>query len=126
TLLCWMTGNAVVEWTGHPAWDPVPFALLDTFATLAALCVTLLILTAQRHADELTARREQLILHLTMLSDQKSAKIIELLEEMRRDDPLIANRIDPQAVAMSKITRPAEVIEVAKDALGPNSDERPA
>jgi hypothetical protein len=41
------------------------------------------------------------MLELAILNDQKSSKIIELLEEFRRDNPMIADRIDSEARAMS-------------------------
>jgi uncharacterized membrane protein len=96
-LLLWVTGNLISKWTGHHPWDPIPFSWLQTVATVGALYAAGLILVTQRHADELAARREDLILHLTMLSDEKSARIIQLLEEMRRGDP-----------------RPAEVTKIPK------------
>ncbi len=52
----------------------------------------MLILTTQRRADELAQHREQLTLELAILSEQKTAKVIELLEEMRRDNPNLRNR----------------------------------
>ena len=52
---------------------------------LLALYVTVLILTTQRRDDQLASYREQLTLELAILGEQKSAKIISLLEELRRD-----------------------------------------
>jgi uncharacterized membrane protein len=63
--------------------------------------MTVLILSTQRRDDELASYREQLTLELAILGEQKSAKVIELLEELRRDDPTIRNRIDHDAAAMS-------------------------
>jgi uncharacterized membrane protein len=60
-----------------------------------------LILITQRREDELAGHRDQLTLQLGILSEQKSAKIIELLEELRRDAPDLRNRLDPEATAMS-------------------------
>jgi hypothetical protein len=46
------------------------------------------------HAYPSTCNREHLILELALLGEQKTAKVIELLEEFRRDNPLIRNRIE--------------------------------
>lgn len=51
-----------------------------------------------------------------ILSEQKSAKTIELLEALRRDNPLIGNRHDPEGAAMSVPTDPRAVLKVIQDA----------
>jgi hypothetical protein len=53
----------------------------------------------------------QLILELIISNDQKCSKVIELLEESRRDNPVMANRVDDQAVAMSE---PSDALAVLK------------
>lgn len=58
------------------------FCGMSTAVSLGALYMTVLILSTQRRDDELARQKEHLFLQLTFLVDQKSAKIIELLEEM--------------------------------------------
>ncbi len=65
--------------------------------------------------DQLAGHREQLTLELAILGKQKSAKIIELLEEMRRDDPSLRNRVDHEAAAMSTPADPQAVLDAIKD-----------
>ncbi len=77
--------------------------------------MTLFILTTQRRDDQLASYREQLTLELAILSEQKSAKIIALLEEMRRDDPTLKNRIDHEATAMSVAADPQAVLDAIKE-----------
>jgi hypothetical protein len=72
-------------------------------------------LSTQRRDDELASYREQLTLELAILGEQKSAKIIELLEELRRDDPTIRDRIDHDAAAMSAPADPQAVLDAIKD-----------
>jgi uncharacterized membrane protein len=59
-----------------------------------------------RLEDQLAQLREQLNLELAILSEQKTAKVIELLEESRRDNPLIHNRVDQEADVMAKPADP--------------------
>ena len=73
-----------------------------------------MILTAQRRDDELAELREQLTLELALLSEQKTAKMIELLEEFRRDTPLVENRKDDQADAMAQPADPQSVVEALR------------
>ena len=86
--------------TGHQGF---PFPDLGFIATIGALLVALLILTPQRrHEEELAESRAQLTLHIAMLSERKIAKVIELLEEQRRDNPLLPSRIDDEATEMAQ------------------------
>ena len=87
-----------------------PFVWLELTATLAALLIAMLILVTQRRENLLAERRDQLTLELAILADKKSAKIIALLEEMRRDAPALANRPDAESEAMAKPADPAEVL----------------
>ena len=107
----WIAANALVQLAGHEAWDPAPFAYLQDAGELLSLYITLLILVTQRRDDQLAEAREQLTLELAILSEQKSAKIIALLEELRRDNPLIADRHDPEAEALSQPADPQAVLD---------------
>lgn len=101
---------AFAAWTGlnlmlrafGRAFDPAPFVGLAEAASFLSVYIALLILITQRHENALVNQRERLMLELAMLSDRKSAKIIELLEELRRDHPDLANRVNREAAEMSK------------------------
>lgn len=101
----------------HP-FDEPPFAWLEGLVSLAALYMTVLILSTQRRDDELASHREQLTLELAILGDQKAAKIIDLLEELRRDHPEIHDRVDHDVAAMSQPADPQAVFEAIKDSQG--------
>ena len=95
------------------------------FSTLAFL-VTVLILATQRRADSLADHREQLILQLAFVSEQKTAKIIGLLEELRRDSPQVRDRVDHVAEQMTEIVDPKAVSNALRDAAeSVRSDARP-
>jgi uncharacterized membrane protein len=59
-----------------------------------------MILMTQRHDDEMATRREQITLEL--LSEQKSSKIIALLEEFRHNDPNQGDLRDEVAEALAE------------------------
>lgn len=101
TIPVWIAANLAVQATGLQPFDPPPFVILQTFAAISALVIAGLILMTQRHEDRLVDQRAQLILELLIANDQKIAKIIELLEESRRDNPALRNRVDAEASAMS-------------------------
>jgi uncharacterized membrane protein len=109
----WLVLNHVLPEFGRAALDPFPFPLLATAVSTVALYLAAMILITQRHDDEIATRREQITLELAILSEQKSAKIIELLEEFRRNDPNQGNDRDEVAEALAK---PADA-QVVLDAI---------
>jgi uncharacterized membrane protein len=74
-----------------------------------------LILVTQRREDQLAQHREHLILELVLLGEQKTAKVIELLEEFRRDNPLIRNRVDQEADNMAQPADLQRVLDAIKE-----------
>lgn len=111
----WIVANAAAPLFRLPALDPPPFAWLDGAVSLGALYIALLILTTQRRQDQLAQHREQLTLELTILSEQKTAKIIQLIEEARRDNPNLRNRVDEEAAAMAVPADPQSVLNAIKE-----------
>lgn len=93
------------------SFDPPPFNLLQGILTVLAVYITALILSTQRRAGQLASHREQLTLELATLAEQKSAKTIALLEEIRRDNPLLPNRVDNDADAMAEAIDPEVVLQ---------------
>jgi uncharacterized membrane protein len=94
---------------GHIGIESAVFAWMEFGATVAALLIALLILVTQRREDLLAERRARLMLELEILADRKTAKIIQLLEDLRRDHPDVADRDDPESQAMSEPIDPAKV-----------------
>jgi len=114
----YLTAIAVVAWVGlnlaalgmHLApLDRPPFSGLSTTVSVASLLTALMILVAANRGDALDEQRERLALQIALLTDRKTAKIIALLEELRRDSPALPDRHDAEANALSKITDPHAV-----------------
>lgn len=114
-VVLWIGGNGLVAVAGYTPLDPPPFAWFDGVVSLGALYIAVLILTTQRREDQLAQHREQLTLELAILSEQKTAKVIELLEEMRRDNPNLRNRVDMEAEAMAVPADPQSVLNAIKE-----------
>jgi uncharacterized membrane protein len=90
------------------------FTWLELAATVSGLLVALLILVTQRRQNQLSERRAQLSLELAIVADRKTAKLIALMEEFRRDHPDLADRDDAESREMAKPTD-AETILAAID-----------
>jgi uncharacterized membrane protein len=115
-VAAWIGLNVALPWiTLFRAFDPPPFAWLQWVVTAGALFVTLFILAAQAHENVLAEQRAQLTLHLAMISERKVAKLIALIEELRRDSPHVEDRIDADAVAMGQSSDPQVVLEALRE-----------
>ena len=119
-VIAWIAVNLLLRLAGREAFDEPPFQWLEDVGTLVALYITVLILITQRRENLLTEQRGQLTLELSILAEQKSAKIIQLLEEMRRDSPHIVDRVDAEADEMSSHADPQAVLEAIKDTHRPD------
>jgi uncharacterized membrane protein len=113
-LVAWIGLNSALLFLGRRPIDAPPFFWMQGAVSLAALYMTVLILATQRRENELASHHEHLTLELAILSEQKTAKIISLLEELRQDHPDIHDRIDDEAVAMSEPANPQSVLETIK------------
>ena len=122
----WMIANGLADRFGRVPWDPPPFPGLQAAMGAAAVLVAVLVLTTQRREAELSSQRQQLILERDILSDQRLAKIIALIEEARRDNPMIPSRPDALASALSRPMDPHAVLDAIKSADLPAPDADPA
>ena len=126
----WIGVNAAAPWLHLSRWDDPPFSWLQGVIGLGALLMTSVILITQNRQGKLAERREQLELQMSLLTEQRTAKIIGLLEELRRDLPSVHNRVDLEAEALTKTVDPHEVLatfeskmEASLEALGaPNAE----
>jgi uncharacterized membrane protein len=115
-IAAWVSLNLTLPIFGHVAFDPYPFSLLSTAVSTVGLYLAAMILITQRHDDEMATRREQITLELAILSEQKSAKIIALLEVSRRNDPNQGNYRDEVAEALEKPADAQVVLNALKAA----------
>jgi len=111
----WVAANGLLTLNGRFAPDPPPFAWLEITLTAVALVIAVMILTSQTRADRFANLREQMTLEATLLTEQKTRKIIELLEELRRDSPEIPDRQDIEADQMATKADPHEVLAVIEE-----------
>jgi uncharacterized membrane protein len=108
----WIMVNTFLFLESRVTPDPPPFMWLELTLTATALLIAVMILTSQRRADRFANLREQMTLEATLLTEQKTRKIIELLEELRRDSPEIPDRQDIEADQMAAKADPHEVLAV--------------
>ena len=95
---------------GIADFDPPPFFWLQGIVSLGAFLVATAVLIKQDRLGKLSEQREHLYLKVTLLTEQKTAKLIELIEELRHDLPNVENRHDPEAVALKQSMNPDQVL----------------
>lgn len=96
-------------------WDPPPFELLDGVMTLISLVTTTIVLISQNRQAKLEQQHTHLGIQVALLTEQKVTKLIVLLEELRRDLPMVKDRDDPHAVALQESADTAQVVAALED-----------
>ena len=84
---------------------------------MAALLIATGVLVQQSREDKLAEQRSHLTLQINLLTEQKIAKLIELVEELRADLPTIRDRYDAEAEIMQQATDPQVVLDILQDNL---------
>lgn len=116
-VACWVTWNVALRLGGHTPPDPPPFYWLQGFLSLYAALVTTLVLTTQNRQTRHTEHRAYLELQVNLLAEQKAAKIIQLLEELRRDMPAVRDRVDEEAEKLKRAVNPKAVFSALQETL---------
>ena len=122
----WMLANAVMRQFGMAGFDPAPFFWLQGIVGLGALLTATVVLSKQNRLAKLAEQRAHLDLKVTLLTEQKAAKLIDLLEELRRDLPNVRNRHDPEAVALQQSMNPDLVLAALDERSEPDERLKPA
>jgi uncharacterized membrane protein len=117
----WIGANALSPWLRWRPLDPAPFFWLQGLVSLSALLITTVVLIKQNRVARLAEQRAHLDLKVTLLIEQKVAKIIDLLEELRRDAPDIRDRHDAHAASLQQAMDPGQVLAALHES-GPKYD----
>ncbi|OIQ88181.1 hypothetical protein GALL_299530 [mine drainage metagenome] len=121
-VVLWVLLNITLRQLGHVEFDPAPYFWLQGIVGLGALLTTTVVLTKQNRLAKLEEQRAHLDMKVTLLTEQKAAKLIDLLEELRRDLPNVRNRHDPEAASLQQSMNPDLVLAALDERSEP--DER--
>ena len=116
-IFFWILANVFPQPIGLKRFDPAPFYWLQGAIGVGALLLTIVVLITQNRQARLSERRAQLDLQVNLLAEQKVAKLIALMEELRRDLPTVKNRFDPEAEAMQQSPDPHAVLEALEEKI---------
>jgi uncharacterized membrane protein len=94
-ILCWIAVNITATDLHFKTFDPPPFSLLQGIVTLNAFVISTTVLIRQNR--------------MSRLADHH--KIIELLNQLRRDLPGVHDKVDEEARELAKPADPKAVLE---------------
>lgn len=120
----WTGLNLGASRLGVRPFNPPPFVWLQGIVGLGALLMTSVILITQNRRSAEAEQRAQLDLQVNLLAEQKVAKLISLLEELRRDIPIVRDRVDQVAEAMERPVDARAVLTALQGAIEPQSLQR--
>ncbi|HXR19614.1 MAG TPA: DUF1003 domain-containing protein [Steroidobacteraceae bacterium] len=111
----WLLYNALAPRLQLHQFDPPPFFWLQGLVSLAAFLTTTVVLISQNRQAQFEAHRLNFELQLNLLTEQKTTKLIHLLEELRHDLPMVHDRHDAVAAVMQTPTDPRQVLEALEE-----------
>ncbi|MEO7719646.1 MAG: DUF1003 domain-containing protein [Capsulimonas sp.] len=114
-IVTWIAYNELAPREHWVRIDTPPFYWMQGTISLGGLLMAIVILIAQNRQSKLAESRAQLDLQVNLLAEQKIAKLIALVEELRRDIPSVRDRHDPEAEAMAAATNPEEVLAALEE-----------
>lgn len=120
-VLLWIGVNEGLARLGLAPFDAAPFAWLQGIVSLSALLIGTVVLSKQNRVAKLAEQRAHLDLKVNLLTEQKAAKLIHLIEELRHDLPGVDDRHDSDAAAMQQAMNPDQVLATL-DAGGESAD----
>lgn len=109
-VFIWIACNLIMSYFSMTPFDPAPFHFLQAIVGLSALLTATVVLSKQNRLAKLEERRAHLDLKVNLLTEQKTAKMIDLLEELRFDLPNIRNRPDTIATELKHALSPKQVL----------------
>jgi uncharacterized membrane protein len=110
-ILCWIAVNITATDLHFKTFDPPPFALLQGIVTLNAFVISTTVLIRQNRMSRLADHHAHLDLQVNLLTEEKTSKIIELLNQLRRDLPGVHDQVDEEARELAKPADPKAVLE---------------
>lgn len=110
-IVCWIILNLAAPGLGLDQFDEPPFFWLQGFVSLNAFIISTTVLIRQNRMSKLAEHNAHLDLQISLLSEEKTSKIIAMLEEIRRDSPNLPNKVDAEADELSHSADTSTVLE---------------
>lgn len=103
-IVAWIVYNLFAKNAGGPVIDEPPFFWLQGIIAVNAFVISTTVLIRQNHAANLAEHHTNLDLQISLLTEKKTSKIIELLEHLRHDIPSAPDDPDAEAEELQRST----------------------
>lgn len=110
-IIAWIAWNLAAPEFSFDQFDEPPFFWLQGFIGLNALLISTTVLIRQNRMAKLAEHHAHLDLQVSLLAEEKTSKIIAMLEELRRDSPDVPNKVDDEAEELSHSADTNTVLE---------------
>lgn len=110
-IVFWVVGNLMAPDIGWEQVDEPPFFWLQGIVGLNAFIISTTVLIRQNRMSTLADHHAHLDLQVNLLTEEKTSKIIEMLEALRRDLPGVRQHEDGEAREMAKPADPQAVLQ---------------
>lgn len=117
-LAAWMLWNSLGRLAHLPSFDPPPFYWMQGAVGLGAFLLTIVVLITQNRLGRVEERRAQLDLQISLLTEQKITKLIEMMEQVCRKVSIGDDCLSPQIEQMKEPADPAAVLVALDATLG--------
>jgi uncharacterized membrane protein len=101
-IVLWIVVNT---WGLRHGWhhvDAPPFSWLQGLVSSNALLLTVAVLIRQNRMAQVAEHRAHLDLQINLLTEQKVTKILQIIDELRREQTALRDRPDDEVTEMSK------------------------
>jgi len=110
-IVCWIAGNLLAPDFDLEQIDEPPFFWLQGVIGLNAFVISTTVLIRQNRMSRLADHHAHLDLQVNLLTEEKTSKIIELIEQLRRDLPGVRSEVDNDAQELARPADPRAVLE---------------
>ena len=105
-----MIANQIAVAVGWRVLDPAAYVVLQGIVSLCALITTTFVPIKQNRLAKFEEQRAHLELQVNLLTEQKATKLINVMEELRKDLPMVKYRHDIEAQSLQQPTDPDQVL----------------
>lgn len=101
-IAAWVGANI---WGVHHGWrhvDTPPFFWLQGLVSFVVLLLTVAVLIRQNRMSQVAEHRAHLDLQINLLTEQKVTKVLQIIDELRRDLTALRGRPDAEVTEMTK------------------------
>ncbi|MFI4891292.1 MAG: DUF1003 domain-containing protein [Steroidobacterales bacterium] len=116
-IVLWAGANA---WAARRGWyvpDAPPFPWLQGMVSSNALLLTIAVLIRQNRMVRLAEHHAHLDLQINILTEQKVSKVLQMVDELRRELPALRGRPNAEVTALTTPADTGAILEAVKEHL---------